>query len=116
MGLQGLPPQMAQALRILGLEQEFHIKMNSARSFENAVENLAEFKKEASRKRKLLAKQCHPDCGGDLNKMKEINNALDVINKIELERPRPQPVFVQIQVVSGWSSNASTTTSSGYYW
>lgn len=43
------------------------------------------------KQRRRLAKKYHPDVGGNLERMKEINDACDLLMKIEVVPPRPRP-------------------------
>lgn len=67
------------------------------------------FKELVSKQRRILAAKYHPDKGGDIEKMKTINNAADMlINlnlKIKVRQPDPTVIFRQnIESILHWGS------------
>ena len=70
------------------------------------------FKDGVRKRRRELAKSLHSDVGGNDDKMAQINNALDIIMKIEVKEP-PRPQYIRIRTHFGYNSG-TTTASSGY--
>lgn len=75
---------------------------------------LESFKKLVLAKRKKLAFKYHPDKGGDIEKLKEINNAVDIIEKLQIVEQRPVQQVIRIYQWPTWSDSASTSTSTGW--
>lgn len=79
----------------------FHSGMN----FHQATEHLKKFKELAKTQRKLLAKRFHPDkTGGDDAKIKEINNVVDLVMKLEIKVPVQRVMNVVYSTTSSWPS------------
>lgn len=74
--------------------------------YDLAVRALEGWKEVLKKQRKLLAKKYHPDRGGSVEKMQEINSAVDLLLALEVQRRQPQP-----RVVYFYSSGTSATTS-----
>lgn len=95
------------------IEMEGHpilIKMAQSRNFQQTYESFEEFKKEALLQRKVLAKKYQPRKVGDsLEKMAEINSAIDFLQKIQLQPPRP--IVHEIKIT--FSAGSGTTATSG---
>lgn len=81
-------------------------------TFVQAYKQFNEWKKLVEKQRKILAKKYHPDKGGSVDKMQSVNNAIDILLKIELMPPRPRP---QIIVRYASFSSTSATSTSGTY-
>ena len=77
--------------------------------YHRAIVKFEEFKETVRKQRKILAKKYHPDKGGSIEHMQKINNAIDILLKINIEPVRPVRQEVVI-VVRGSGSGTSTTT------
>ena len=110
------------ALNKMGIhEKRFHLLLQSP-SFELALERLEDLKKEVRRKRRLLAKQFHPDIVGEegLEKMKEINLVAEALLRIQVRITPPQRVvetYVYTHFANAWSTdnvNTFSTSNASY--
>lgn len=80
-------------------------KFNNGMSFEDAQNFLIEFKEKVKKQRKELAKKYHPDkTGGDDARIKEINNVVDLVMKLEIKKQVQRPVNIRVYTTSTWSS------------
>ena len=63
-----------------------------------------------------MARKYHPDLGGDIEKMKEVNNAVSEINNIKLIRlaPPPQPQSVVIHINFANNDIYTSTSTTGF--
>lgn len=107
--------QLHDALQSLNMLNDFVVMVQATQSYDEALKLLESFKLEAKQRHKEQAIKHHPDKGGSVEKMQQINSALDQINKIDIHRPQPRPVFQVIHVTysgyGGFSSNSTTSTS-----
>jgi hypothetical protein len=67
-------------------------------------------------KRKKLAREIHPDKGGDIEKMKAVNQYADLlIRNVRLgPRPQPRPQFIRV-VVTNINTGTGTATGGFYF-
>ncbi len=102
-----------EALTILELPLNSY-SFNPNLSFDLISKQLEEFKNLISNQRKKLAFKYHPDLSKDKNedKMKEINNTVDLINNLKIIRRIPQPInYFRFNVNTYYSqTNASTSS------
>lgn len=78
--------------------------------YQTAVLGLPKFKDIVRKQRRLLTKKHHPDLmGGDSELMKNINAATDLLLKIEIQQPKPQPRVIIVQFGGGFASSTATT-------
>lgn len=112
------PEQVMQSLETLGLLARFHFVVQAARSVRDlpAVQSLLKaFKIEAEARYRDLAFECHPDHGGDEERMQEINAAWDIVKILDVRpRPRPQPVCNIRVVVYNSGTSATWNGGTGY--
>jgi len=89
------------------------------RDFLKATQQFEEWKEIVKKQRKILAKKYHPDIGGSIEKMQKINEAVDFLLTIKIERKRPQPRRVVIMrthfSTSATTSTSTSWTSGGFY-
>ena len=76
--------------------------------YKQAVQGLDDFKTFIQKKKKDLALIHHPDKGGDEERMKEINQAIDLLMTLEVAQMRPRSVM---QYYSVFAYNYTTDTS-----
>jgi len=118
-----MPPQkkvpIEEVCRVLELPVSSW-KLNPKMSIEQAQQFVEEFKAMVKKQRKVLAKKYHPDkTGGDDTRIKQINNMVDVVMKLEITRVqrRPQPQNIRFHFSSnpfGGSSSDSTSSSGSF--
>jgi hypothetical protein len=104
-----------QALKILGIYNDF-IRMNQgAASFADLSSRFETFKGLAKKRYLNEAKKLHPDRqAGDAEKMKTLNAAYDLFKKVRLEQPQPQPM-IRINFVPNIYGHTTTGTSTAYW-
>jgi hypothetical protein len=91
----------------------FHHVIACGMSFEDVQNFLIEFKEKVKKQRKELSKKYHPDkTGGDDAKIKEINNVVDLVMKLEIKKQIQRPVNVRIYTT--FTSNSTNTGSSSW--
>lgn len=111
--------RVIDALFYLNLFEDFDREFRSAQSMQQAQSAIDRVKEKAKQIGKDLARKYHPDLGGDIEKMKEVNNAISEIKNIKLFRlPPPQPIMNRTVVIHvNFSNNdiytSTTATSSG---
>ena len=84
-------------------------------SVEQAQQSIDDFKNLVKTQRRELAKKYHPDkTGGDDSKIKQINNMVDIVNKIEITKMQRklQPQNIRFHFSSNPFGNSNSTTSS----
>ena len=88
--------------------------------YHRALEAVKGFKELVKKQRKRLAKKYHPDNnGGDGTRMKEINNAVDILLTVEVEPIRKhqlRPGMVFHRDMGTAHTNYGTTTDSTFTW
>ncbi|MHA2069957.1 MAG: hypothetical protein ACXABY_36800 [Candidatus Thorarchaeota archaeon] len=99
---------MIDLINILGIDPNSLLPISN---YEQAVVALDDLKEKAREARKRLAKIHHPDKGGDPEKMKEVNWAVDMIKNAVIPPPQPRVQFVRFT-----ATNNSTTAGSSYYY
>ena len=111
-----LPTELVKALEVLGaaklFQETFSQKFASPELAEAAVTS---FKKEVDALFKQAAFTAHPDRGGSVEQMQQLNTARDILNKIEVRRPRPITV---LHIFANSINGATTATSTfgGSFW
>ncbi len=94
-------------------------EMAGVRNFSEATSRLDELKKSIRKEYRRRAKELHPDANGSHEKMVELNTAIQLIDMMHVEPPRPQPmviVFRQTYSPFGYSnSNSSTDAATATY-
>lgn len=86
--------------------------LNPGMPIKQAVKCIKQFKELVKKQRKILAKNYHPDkTGGDDTKIKQINNIVDVVDKLEIQPVRQPTMTVHFSNFSGVSDSTSTTGS-----
>lgn len=112
-----VPNKLYHAVQKLGLLEAF-TRMVQATTFEYAQDALSELHSLARTSFKALAREHHPDVGGELTAMQELSEAFEVVKQIKLRRPVPRPV-IRIINIQAWGSNlynTSTSTTGTGYW
>lgn len=110
-----LPRGLYTAIKTLGMLGQFNLVAQS-KSFEEVTQRLEFFKQEAKQAFKTLSRTHHPDLGGDIEQMKALSAAYDEIKRMQIVRPRPQPMMRVVYVYHGpaststWTSGAGTTS------
>ena len=75
------------------------------------------FRKKLKQRRNELALKCHPDHGGDIEQMKKVNDAYDILMKLKVAPQRPQPQWIRVHVGSfGNATTTSTSYTTTYTW
>jgi len=77
----------------LEMGEEFFYDIIESQSHDKALEALQRCKEVARRQRKVLALKYHPDRSGDMEKMKRVNNLCDLVEKLQVQRPKSAPVI-----------------------
>ncbi len=84
--------------------------------YHNALIGLRDFKKAVEKQRRILSKIYHPDKqGGDLEKMKAINEATNILLALRIQPPQ-RTVVIHMGSFHFWPPGGSTdsaTTSTG---
>lgn len=104
---------ITKALQIIEMNSNELSKINSAKNFQEAQNIFNDFKTKVEKQRKKLALKYHPDKGGSVEKMQEINNIIDEILALEIKPIVPRPM-VNI-VIHHYSSGSSSTTTTGWW-
>jgi len=93
-------------------------KLNPKMGVEQAQSFVEEFKELVKKQRKILAKKYHPDkTGSDDSRIKQINNMVDIVMKLEItaqRRQRPQNIRFHFTSASGGNSTASSGYTGSY--
>ena len=76
--------------------------------------NDAEYQKAIKKAYKLAAIKCHPDKGGDSEKMKKINAAFDRLKTVKMTPPVERVVVVNLSPMWGWGSSTTSSTTFGW--
>lgn len=84
-------------------------RMNGVRSFGEATARLDALKKSIRKEYRRRAKELHPDANGSHEKMVELNAAVQLIDMMHVEPPRPQPMIMVFQQTYSPMSASSTT-------
>jgi len=106
-----------QALDLLELGMDVFYPVTHSPSPQIAVQELEKFKELVTKQWKKLAKKFHPDICKDIDgeeKMKEINNIVDILKKLQIQVRRPPVQVIQVYNFGGGFYNDSTSTSSTY--
>ncbi|MCP4366784.1 MAG: hypothetical protein GY797_01530 [Deltaproteobacteria bacterium] len=112
-----MPPQkkvpIEEVCRILEIPVSSW-KLDSKMSVEQAMKFVEEFKVMVKKQRKVLAKKYHPDkTGGDDTRIKQVNNMVDIVDKLEItkipRRPQPQNVRFRFSHTSGTTDGTSSS-------
>jgi hypothetical protein len=118
--------QISQAMQLLGLSQGDFQAVQRAPSFEVAQQRLTELKERAKKGFRKVALVLHPDrTNNDPDKteaFKLVAAVVDDIEKLNFSAPQPPPpqmrpmrvVFVRMHVNHGFSTSASTTSTTYY--
>jgi hypothetical protein len=121
----GIPIWLRDALTLLEAWDLFEEGIKSSRSPKELEASLEAVKAAAKANWKRLAREAHPDLGGDLERMQSLNAAWDAVREagVSVPEPPPQPMrrptggFVQVRVYSGNGFTVTTTTTSaGGFW
>ena len=89
-------------------------KLQGSMNKEQAEQCLKEFKMLVKTQRRKLAKYYHPDkTGKDDSKIKQINNIVDIVNKMEIKiQRRPQNQWQYFHSSPSFSGDTATSTGS----
>lgn len=116
-----IPKQLHDAMVKLDVLECFK-RMAQAPSFEAVEATLEQLKTEADKSFKRLAFTAHPDRGGSTEAMQELSAAREIIGKLGVQRPQPQPMTViRVHVSSfggfgGFATSSTGTSTSGTGW
>lgn len=80
--------------------------------YQEALKGLNSFKSMVLKKKKELAKRYHPDKGGDEERMKEINQAIDLLMTLEMVQARPVRQYYTVFQNCWFSDNTAATSNS----
>ena len=112
--------QILGALKCLGILAEFEAMLRTRESNEHLLQGIEEIKNKAKETYKELAFKHHPDRGGDEEKMKQLSEAMQVIDKMRFELPRPRPVIHRHVIVVNMGDGVHYTThasgTSNFFW
>ena len=95
--------------------------IQNSTNYDIAVKRLSDFKDKLKKQRKLLAKKYHPDLNKtvDPNHMGKINDAYDILMKMDIQKPQPVQVVRfytnAIYTYAGSTTTTGTGGSWGYY-
>ena len=88
--------------------------VRQSRSADEAKSKLIKFKELVKAQKRILSKKYHPDKNdGDDTKIKEINNIIDILMKVEIILPPPPRQTIVHFTSHNWSS--TTTSSTTFY-
>lgn len=104
--------ELFRIVQLLEMDPQVLNELDHCHSYEELRSKFDLFKSDVEVQRKRLAKKYHPDLGGDIERMKVINEACDRVKKMIVERPSPPPMF-DIRVYSS-GTNMGTTQGSPY--
>jgi hypothetical protein len=111
--------RMKAALERLQVWEAFMAGLQAAQSYEGIQAMIERTKAQAKLNRNRLALTAHPDRGGSVDAMQELNAAYEAVEGLVC-RPVPQVRVVQVAVhiQNGWQTWAPTTssTTSGGWW
>jgi len=103
-------------LFLLEIKEERFLNLLESSSPQLALERLEDLKRTARKKRRILAKKFHPDLVADnkekerrIKKMKEVNNLVDMILKLQIQFEVPRPA-VHVQILRTYGSSDSSDT------
>ena len=105
-------------LSVLEMENRDLSFLSDGKPYLKKLEEWKKFQNEVKLQRRKLAKKYHPDVSGDSEKMKKINQAVDLLMKISPAPPMPRVhvVYYRVNVYGGWGGmGGSSTTSTSYY-
>lgn len=111
---------MRTNLHINEVCQKFALPSNTFKEMTNkqtlplVQQGLEDFKQLIRKQRRLLAKELHPDLSnGDADRMKELNQLVDLVEQINVrERQQPQVVVhMNFSAGSNYYASSATTTS-----
>lgn len=78
--------------------------------YQSALAGMKEFKRLVRKQRRILSTKYHPDRpGGDVKKMKAVNNVADYLLMLVIEPPRPQSVFSRVSATATSPATAPFT-------
>jgi len=107
------PINLQKLLNIIELPPSALAVLNTPSSFDKVKHDIMLFKERVKDQRRVLAKKHHPDIGGDIDKMKEINDACDLLLKLRIEPIRP-PTVIRMYSSAATGYNSTTTASGGW--
>lgn len=90
---RGKPLDLVSLVKTINLAPSCLSFLGKPKSVDVLKENVEKFQELVRQQRRFLAKRYHPDKGGDSERMKEINDACDLLLKIEVVPIRREPVF-----------------------
>ena len=102
------------ALNEFGVPLEGFCEAIKAATYKTSCDKLNAFKMGIRAKYKQLAKENHPDIGGDEESMKRINSALDIIMRFRVEPPRPVIQVRHVFTTYAYTNTATSSTTGGY--
>jgi hypothetical protein len=112
-----LPKVLHDALTFLGLLEAFtRISQSPKDSFETAKQQLSQFLSDADKRFKQMALTLHPDKGGTTEQMQELNAAMDIVRRLDVQPMRQYPVTVIRVYSSDWGTGSTTTSSTTGWW
>lgn len=99
-------------LNLFGLAGVLEQVTKSAKSAEQARQALQTFKDGALKSAwRRLARQHHPDAGGDKAKFQEAQGAYERLMSLRIMEPRPRPMAIVINTGNIFDNSSATTTS-----
>jgi hypothetical protein len=109
---------MKGAMERLQVWEAFLAGLQVAQSYADIQALVGRTKEQAKANRNRLALVAHPDRGGSLEAMQELNAAYEVIEGLTFRRaPRVRVVQVEVRMSGGWHPYSTTSTTSGAgYW
>jgi len=109
------PVDLNSLLDIVEMSGSLNFLNGLCKTVEELKSRMEDFKADVNKKRRDLAKKYHPDVkGGSVEKMQEINSAVDMLLKLEVQIRPVQPVmhFYYNNVYN----TTSTCTGGNYYY
>jgi DnaJ-class molecular chaperone len=113
------PEMVHTAAQVLGVLQEFR-EHAQAPDYSTAKDRFDSMKIKAEASYKRLARKYHPDLGGSVEKMQELNDARDLLKAIRFVAPQhrapinppmhARPVAVRVVVTGGFGFGGTSTT------
>ena len=84
--------------------------------YKQAVQGLNDFKGFIQKKKKELALRYHPDKGGDEERMKEINHAIDLLMSLEMVQARPVMQYYSVFTYNYTPATSATGSTATGFW
>ena len=105
------------AVRLFGVDPQTIIRrVNNGESFELVKQEIV---KECRQRHREMILKLHPDVGGDEERCKDLNQAMDLVRAMVWQKPAPQPQYPWFGgftiIIGGFTSGGSAGSTSTVY-